>query len=322
MAKRKSGALLTRIVIDRDSRVPLFRQFEDQLRGAILAGSLSGATRLPAIRALAVDLGVSRTTVVQVLESLAAKGFLDLRRGSGTFVAPTFLLHGPQRVEPVAESGQAFAAAPRVPGLGSRFGAAEVDFIPLENRPFLPNAPAYDQFPFALWPKNVNRQTRQAGATTWATAIRRAMRPCARSSPIVWHCIAAIPVIPTRFSSRPGGHAAFVVAALLLTDPGGGNLFENPGPLIARNLFESLGRRLVHVPVDEDGMDFEPALALTRVQARADQARARGKPTPELAAPVCRCAASRQRRVRRRRLRSTAARGADRAPCRRRVRPA
>lgn len=222
----------------------------------------------------------------------------------------------------MTEPGQAFAAAPSVPGLGSRFGAAEVDFIPLENRPFLPNAPAYDQFPFALWPKNVNRQTRQAGATTWATAIRRAMRPCARSSPIVWHCIAAIPVIPTRFSSRPGGHAAFVVAALLLTDPGGGILFENPGPLIARNLFESLGRRLVHVPVDEDGMDFEPALALTRVQARADQARARGKPTPELAAPVCRCAASRQRRVRRRRLRSTAARGADRAPCRRRVRPA
>ena len=176
MAKRKSGALLTRIVIDRDSRVPLFRQFEDQLRGAILAGSLSGATRLPAIRALAVDLGVSRTTVVQVLESLAAKGFLDLRRGSGTFVAPTFLLHVPQRVEPVTEPGQAFAAAPSVPGLGSRFGAAEVDFIPLENRPFLPNAPAYDQFPFALWPKNVNRQTRQAGATTWATAIRRAMR--------------------------------------------------------------------------------------------------------------------------------------------------
>lgn len=73
MAKRKSGALLTRIVIDRDSRVPLFRQFEDQLRGAILAGSLSGATRLPTSRALAVDLGVSRMTVVQVLKALPPK---------------------------------------------------------------------------------------------------------------------------------------------------------------------------------------------------------------------------------------------------------
>jgi len=261
MAKRKSGALLTRIVIDRDSRTPLFRQIEDQLRGMILAGSLSGGTRLPASRALATDLGVSRQTVVQVLESLAAEGFLEMRHGSGTFVAASFPQHLPHRFQSQPAAGLASAAMPRVSGLGSRFGAAEVDVIARENRPFLPNSPAYDQFPFALWQKYVNRQTRQAYRGNMGYGDPAGYAP-------LRHAIADYLALhrsdtcdPEQIVITPGGHAAFMVAALLLTDPGDGVLFEDPGPLIARNLFQSLGRRLVHVPVDEEGMDFDPAVA-------------------------------------------------------------
>lgn len=261
MAKRKSGALLTRIVIDRSSRAPLFRQIEDQLRGAILAGSLSGGTRLPASRALSVDLGVSRQTVVQVLESLAAEGFLEMRRGSGTFVAATIPQHVPQRVPSTVAPGMPGNAAPRVSLLGSRFGAAEVDFVSRENRLFLPNSPAYDQFPFALWQKYVNRQARQAyrgnmgyGDPAGHAPLRRAI-----AEYLALHRSDACD--PDQIVITPGGHAAFMVAALMLTDPGDGLLFEDPGPLIARNLFESLGRKLVHVPVDDEGMDFEATVA-------------------------------------------------------------
>lgn len=261
MAKRKSGALLTRIVIDRDSRSPLFRQIEDQLRGMILAGSLSGGTRLPASRALATDLGVSRQTVMQVLESLAAEGFLDMRHGSGTFVAATFPQHLPQRFQSQPETDLASPAVPRVSGLGARFGAAEVDGIPRENRPFLPNSPAYDQFPFALWQKYVNRQTRQAyrGNMGYGDPAGYAPLRQAIADYLALHRSDACD--PEQIVITPGGHAAFMVAALLLTDPGDGLLFEDPGPLIARNLFQSLGRRMVHVPVDDEGMDFEPAVA-------------------------------------------------------------
>ena len=261
MAKRKSGALLTRIVIDRSSRAPLFRQIEDQLRGAILAGSLSGGTRLPASRALSVELGVSRQTVVQVLESLAAEGFLEMRRGSGTFVATTIPQHVPQRVPSTVAPGMPGNAAPRVSLLGSRFGAAEVDFVSRENRLFLPNSPAYDQFPFALWQKYVNRQARQAyrGNMGYGDPAGHAPRRRAIAEYLALHRSDACD--PDQIVITPGGHAAFMVAALMLTDPGDGLLFEDPGPLIARNLFESLGRKLVHVPVDDEGMDFEATVA-------------------------------------------------------------
>src|SRR3978361_203498 len=42
--------------------------------------------RMPSIRKLAVDKGVSRFTVVEAYERLVAHGYLDSRRGSGFFV--------------------------------------------------------------------------------------------------------------------------------------------------------------------------------------------------------------------------------------------
>lgn len=261
MAKRKSGALLTLITIDRNSKVPLYRQIEDQLRSAVLAGSLPGGTRLPSSRTLAADLAVSRQTVVQVLESLGAEGFLDMRHGSGTFVANTFPQHVPHRFRGQTEHGQAPAVAPRVSGLGLRFGSAEVDFIPGENRPFLPNSPAYDQFPFALWQKYVNRNNRQAYRGNMGYGDPAGYAPLRRAIAEYLALHRSDACDPEQIVITPGGHAAFMIAALLLTDPGDGLLFEDPGPLIARNLFESLGRKLVSVPVDDEGMAFEDVVA-------------------------------------------------------------
>ena len=67
MTKRQSGALLTRIRLDRGGIVPVSRQIEDQLRDAIRAGQLPGGTRLPSSRSLAAELDVSRPTVMVVL---------------------------------------------------------------------------------------------------------------------------------------------------------------------------------------------------------------------------------------------------------------
>lgn len=42
--------------------------------------------RMPSIRKLAIDKGVSRFTVVEAYERLVAHGYLDSRRGSGFYV--------------------------------------------------------------------------------------------------------------------------------------------------------------------------------------------------------------------------------------------
>ncbi|GAA3453962.1 PLP-dependent aminotransferase family protein [Dactylosporangium matsuzakiense] len=57
------------------------------LRSAIVAGRLAPRTRLPAARALAADLGLSRNTVAAVYAQLAAEGWLQPRVGAGTWVS-------------------------------------------------------------------------------------------------------------------------------------------------------------------------------------------------------------------------------------------
>ncbi|MBI9046984.1 MAG: winged helix-turn-helix transcriptional regulator [Anaerolineaceae bacterium] len=72
------------------STKPLFRQLYEQLRDAILAGSLSAGTRLPSSRSLADELGVSRTTVMNAFEELAAEGYVEGRVGAGTYVSEMY----------------------------------------------------------------------------------------------------------------------------------------------------------------------------------------------------------------------------------------
>ena len=64
-------------------------QIYRSIRQSILDGLVRGDRRLPSTRALAADLGVSRTTVLLALEQLRAEGYVVARRGSGMFVAPT-----------------------------------------------------------------------------------------------------------------------------------------------------------------------------------------------------------------------------------------
>jgi GntR family transcriptional regulator / MocR family aminotransferase len=88
-----------RIPIDRDHATPLYRQVEAALRSGIEAGTLSPGTRLPATRALARELGVSRITVGNAYAELERDGLVEAFIGSGTVVSAvraTARAHGPR----------------------------------------------------------------------------------------------------------------------------------------------------------------------------------------------------------------------------------
>ena len=73
--------------LDRVSRTPLTRQIYMQVRSAVLSGALSPGTHLPSSRAMASKLGVARASVVLAYEHLLAEGYVESRRGSGTYIA-------------------------------------------------------------------------------------------------------------------------------------------------------------------------------------------------------------------------------------------
>jgi GntR family transcriptional regulator / MocR family aminotransferase len=71
---------------DREARVPLAVQLADGLRGAARTGTVRVGDRLPSTRALATELGVSRTVTAAAYDQLLAEGWVAGRRGAGTFV--------------------------------------------------------------------------------------------------------------------------------------------------------------------------------------------------------------------------------------------
>ena len=90
-----------------DGREPLHAQLERQLREAIRDGRLATGDRLPATRALAAELGVSRGVVVEAYAQLTAEGYLITRHGAGTTVAaasgPVTAPEPPPFPRPIAE---------------------------------------------------------------------------------------------------------------------------------------------------------------------------------------------------------------------------
>ncbi|RQH08503.1 PLP-dependent aminotransferase family protein [Paraburkholderia dinghuensis] len=71
--------------------------------------------RMPSIRKLALDKGVSRFTVVEAYERLVAQGYLDSRRGSGFYVRERFASASPIERRATGASGPADSAGPIEP---------------------------------------------------------------------------------------------------------------------------------------------------------------------------------------------------------------
>ncbi|WP_255954260.1 SCO1417 family MocR-like transcription factor [Streptomyces odontomachi] len=66
---------------------PAYRALADGIRVLVLEGRIPVAARLPAERELAIALSVSRTTVAAAYEALRTEGFLESRRGAGSWTA-------------------------------------------------------------------------------------------------------------------------------------------------------------------------------------------------------------------------------------------
>jgi GntR family transcriptional regulator/MocR family aminotransferase len=106
------------VELDRGARRPLRAQLEDGLREAVRSGRLAAHARLPASRAMASDLGVSRRLVVDAYAQLLAEGYLVARRGAGTYVAEAAATASSPAVEPTVRS-LGFDFFPGYPDLAS-----------------------------------------------------------------------------------------------------------------------------------------------------------------------------------------------------------
>ena len=75
------------IQIDPNDPTPLYAQLDRAIRVAVATGKLASGDQLPTVRQPAVDLRVNANTVAKVYLALEHEGFVETKRGVGTFIA-------------------------------------------------------------------------------------------------------------------------------------------------------------------------------------------------------------------------------------------
>jgi DNA-binding transcriptional regulator YhcF (GntR family) len=66
---------------------PIFRQIVEQVRMAVMTGTLSEGDQLPSVRSLAERLLVNPNTVARAYGELTRDGLIDGQQGRGVFIA-------------------------------------------------------------------------------------------------------------------------------------------------------------------------------------------------------------------------------------------
>ena len=269
MAKRVAAVLSPLLVLTKGVDKPIQRQLYEGLRELVLDGRIAPGAQLPATRVLARELGISRMTVVQAFEQLAAEGYLTGKVGAGTFVSRSL----PDDLLSVRRGEPPHLAAPQHGRRLSRRGAviASTPVVTARDegkpRAFRPGVPALDVFPFSIWRRVTAECFRQLpldllsyGDPAGYVRLREAIAGYLGLSRGV-RCTAHQVIIVS------GSQQALDLIARILLDPGDSAWVEEPGYMGARAALVGAGVHLVPVPVDGEGLDVV-AGAASAPQAR------------------------------------------------------
>ncbi|WP_413993136.1 PLP-dependent aminotransferase family protein [Labrys okinawensis] len=211
---------------------PRSRELYVAIRKLIETGQASPGTKLPTTRDLAQRLGLSRAAAVAAFEMLVADGFTEARVGSGTFVStvvPTIATAPPVSVLPRSQRA-----------LPCELGVATIDqktmaiFRRLLSRSLLRPGPEHFHY----------------GDSRGGPAVREAIAAYLRTARGV-RCDAEQIIVTT--GTMHGMN--LVVRAMLV--PGDEAWIEDPCYMTARAVLESIGARVIGIPVDREGLDAE-----------------------------------------------------------------
>ncbi|MCB1477505.1 MAG: PLP-dependent aminotransferase family protein [Tepidamorphaceae bacterium] len=259
--KQASGALLSAINLDRNSRRSISVQLYMALRDIILSGGLRTGERLPATRTLARETGVSRTTVIDAIDRLAAEGMVVSRVGAGTYVSET--LEHQRTPAPANIDEPPKDDAPRLSGIvtAREHDYARRTWLPHEARAFVTALPALDAFPMAHWARLSARHLRGERGAVMGYGQPKGLEALRRAIATHLGAMKGIKCNAEQIFITCGAQHAFSLIGRLFLNPGSKVWMENPGASGARNALVSEGAEMVPVDVDSEGLVVSDGLA-------------------------------------------------------------
>ncbi|MEY2460370.1 MAG: hypothetical protein QOG30_2200, partial [Acidimicrobiaceae bacterium] len=227
---------------------PLFRQLARAFASGIERGVLARGIRLPAERALAAALAVSRGTAVAAYDVLVGDGLIERRQGSGTYVLGTGELglppgrEGSALVHRLVELSAGSAAS----GGGHASRIIDLSISVLHDASGLP--------PVSLASSELSAVEPDTGYSPWGlTGLRRAVAEHVTG----W----GLPSIADEIVITTGAQQAISAAAACWLRPGDTVVVEDPTYPGAVAAFGQAGARLRGVAVDRSGVRVDELAA-------------------------------------------------------------
>jgi GntR family transcriptional regulator / MocR family aminotransferase len=251
MTRRASSFEL--ILPPRPEGTPAFHWLRNALRGEILGGRIGPGSRLPASRDFARQYGLSRGTILAALDELQAEGYLEGRKGSGTYVAkilPEDLLQSEEVLE--EERNEVGQRGPHLSGFARRMRPFAL-YVKPDSVAFRTNLPALDLFPTTLWAQVTVRRLRRASTRLLLGCESQGYLPLRQAVAQYVHSSRGVSCDAEQIVIVSGIQEGLDLAARLLLDPGDKVLIEDPGYQGAYATFAAAGARIGTARLDAEG---------------------------------------------------------------------
>src|SRR5579859_4290033 len=251
-----TASIRSLIQLERSNGVPLYRQICNGLREAILSGELAEGTRLPTERALAQELGVNRTTIMNAYNELASEGLIEGHVGRGTLVKRSYLDQSDEPFDQEVPSWLVGLAAGEDAVLGPDVHVISELTSMGERQEIISLAaatPAPDLLPTAMLQQIFSEDLLAAGQNALGycpveglQSLRRGIAARMRKR--------GVPVDVQHILILSGSTQGIGLIGRFLLTPGDEVVVEVPTYLGAIQTFRALGARVIGVPIDNEGM--------------------------------------------------------------------
>lgn len=240
---------------DRKAKKAIYKQLAEYIEIGIADGTFPPDKTLPSERYLAKELNVNRSTVVSAYDELESNGLIQRNRGSGTTISKDIWGIAKKRIPSWNRYIEAGSFLPNLPVTQRiRKEAVEHKLINL----------ASGEISEDLFPMNFLREITSTRSFIGSLGYDHPQGSAILRTTLTKHVnqYRGINTSPSSILITSGAQQALHLVVQCLLKPGDAIAIEDPSYNYNLPIFQSVGIKVYHLPVDKDGINPEDLLGL------------------------------------------------------------
>lgn len=220
-------------VLVKNSKQPAFEQVAAYFREQVIQHRIASGEKLPSVRKLASDLGVSNNTIIRAYEQLIQEGYVYTHQRKGLFIEKLEKIH--------IHAGGQKASEQKKKQIAYRYdlSQAQVD---------------EKIFPLRKW-----RRMSQLALDSLHYQFTDFENAADLKNELAKYLYRSrgVKASPDQILVLSGTNISITLISILFRDQLKQILFEDPGYAEAREIFESCGHKITSIPVGKRGLDVD-----------------------------------------------------------------